>query len=261
VFLVLWSILISATFFEVILDAFISYIKKSWTPKNRSVDPRWGTTALSPNHQFSQRIWYVEYYSVHAHMAWSQKFCKSKIWNEEESTHDKFFCNQAQNYKWKVVSSIAIKLFINLSKVTVLSIFWFSPVATGRILGAYPPQTKLQASPNWNVKHYKSVQFLLIFGVSSPPAETQSPPIENFLAAVLFWLLYKQALQISTAAPGVGRPVSVFAHPDKISLRGPAYSTLTWSVFQNNKWSGSERNLLSQRTREREREREVNALH
>jgi len=24
---------------------------------------------LSPIHQFSQRIWYVEYYSVHAHMA------------------------------------------------------------------------------------------------------------------------------------------------------------------------------------------------
>jgi len=29
---------------------------------------------LSPNHQFSQRIWYVEHHSVHAHMAWSQKF-------------------------------------------------------------------------------------------------------------------------------------------------------------------------------------------
>jgi len=32
---------------------------------------------LSPNHQFSQRIWHVEYYSVHAHMAQSQKFRKS----------------------------------------------------------------------------------------------------------------------------------------------------------------------------------------
>ena len=29
---------------------------------------------LSPNHHFFQRIWYVEYHSVHAHMAWSQKF-------------------------------------------------------------------------------------------------------------------------------------------------------------------------------------------
>jgi len=30
--------------------------------------------SLSPNHQFSQRIWYIEYYSVHVYMAWSQKF-------------------------------------------------------------------------------------------------------------------------------------------------------------------------------------------
>jgi len=35
--------------------------------------------SLSHNHQFSQRIWYVEYWSVHAHMAWSQKFRKSEI--------------------------------------------------------------------------------------------------------------------------------------------------------------------------------------
>jgi len=35
------------------------------------------------------------------------------------------------------------------------------------------------------MKHYKLVQCLPIFSVSSPPAETQSPPIENFLATVL----------------------------------------------------------------------------
>ena len=29
---------------------------------------------LKPNHQFSQRIWYVECCSVHAHVAWNQKF-------------------------------------------------------------------------------------------------------------------------------------------------------------------------------------------
>jgi len=33
----------------------------------------------SPNHQFSQRFWYVEYYSAHAYMAWIQKFHQSKI--------------------------------------------------------------------------------------------------------------------------------------------------------------------------------------
>jgi len=35
--------------------------------------------SLSPNHQFSKRIWYVDYYSVQAHMAWNQKFRKSEI--------------------------------------------------------------------------------------------------------------------------------------------------------------------------------------
>jgi len=34
---------------------------------------------LSPDHQFSQRIEYVEYNSVNAHMAWSQKLRKSEI--------------------------------------------------------------------------------------------------------------------------------------------------------------------------------------
>jgi len=33
---------------------------------------------LSPNHQFSQRYWCVEYYSVHVCMAWSHKFRKSE---------------------------------------------------------------------------------------------------------------------------------------------------------------------------------------
>jgi len=35
------------------------------------------------------------------------------------------------------------------------------------------------------MKYYKSVEFLSIFRMSSPPAETQSPPIENFLVTVL----------------------------------------------------------------------------
>jgi len=33
----------------------------------------------SPNNKFYQRIFYVEYQSVHAHMVWSQKFRKSEI--------------------------------------------------------------------------------------------------------------------------------------------------------------------------------------
>jgi len=34
---------------------------------------------LSTHHQFSQRFWHVEYYSMHVHMVWSQKFRKSEI--------------------------------------------------------------------------------------------------------------------------------------------------------------------------------------
>jgi len=44
--------------------------------------------SLSPYHQFYQRIWYVEYYSICGillsynitlYTVWSQKFCKSEI--------------------------------------------------------------------------------------------------------------------------------------------------------------------------------------
>jgi len=52
-------------------------------------------------------------------------------------------------------------------------------------MGVLASQTKLQAPPNWNMKHYKSVEILLIFWVSISPAEMQSPPIENFLGTVL----------------------------------------------------------------------------
>jgi len=39
------------------------------------------------------------------------------------------------------------------------------------------------------MKHYNSVEFLSIFVKSSPPAQTQMSPIENFLATVLISLL------------------------------------------------------------------------
>jgi len=57
--------------------------------------------------------------------------------------------------------------------------------------GGLHSQTKLQAPPNWNMKHYKSFEFLSIFRVLIPPtqtqspAETQSPATENFRAMVL----------------------------------------------------------------------------
>jgi len=44
------------------------------------------------------------------------------------------------------------------------------------------------------------------------------------MVAVLFvfYLLYKQAIQVSTMAPEVRGEVSVFVPPGKIYLRGPA---------------------------------------
>ena len=54
----------------------------------------------------------------------------------------------------------------------------------GGAFGGLAPQTKLQAPPNWNIKHYKSVEFLSIFSVK-PPRRKAKPPIENFLATVL----------------------------------------------------------------------------
>jgi len=58
-----WKIL------DLVLDIFFSYPKPN---RNQTHLPKHQT--LSTDHQFSKRIWYVEYYSVHAHMAWSQEF-------------------------------------------------------------------------------------------------------------------------------------------------------------------------------------------
>jgi len=70
----------------------------------------------------------------------------------------------------------------------------FKPVPSprGGFWGRSSPN-KAPIPPTWNLKHDKSVEFLSVFRVSGPPAqtqrspaETQSPPIENFLATVLF---------------------------------------------------------------------------
>ena len=57
--------------------------------------------------------------------------------------------------------------------------------------GGLSSPNKAPSPPNWNMKHYKSVEFLSIFRISSHPAQTQNPhtnanpPIEIFLATVL----------------------------------------------------------------------------
>ena len=47
---------------------------------------------LSPNHQFSQRILYVECCSVHAHMAWSQKFRLTLVIQPPTLLQNVLFC-------------------------------------------------------------------------------------------------------------------------------------------------------------------------
>ena len=45
---------------------------------------------LNPNHQFYLSIRYMEYYFVHVHMAWSQKFRKSEIKLDTCNTFQKY---------------------------------------------------------------------------------------------------------------------------------------------------------------------------
>ena len=59
-----------------ILDLVLDLNYLSFSNPYRNLNPTHSSKhkTLNPNHQFSQHIWYVEYYSVHAHLAWSQKF-------------------------------------------------------------------------------------------------------------------------------------------------------------------------------------------
>ena len=51
-----------------------------------------------------------------------------------------------------------------------------SPVATEGFWWPYTPQTKLQAPPNGNMKHYKLVACLLSLNVKPPLHEHKAPP-------------------------------------------------------------------------------------
>jgi len=78
----------------------------------------------------------------------------------------------------------------------ICSLFNFYPQSAqsrrhgGALAGlAHPNKPPNRLKHDWNMKHYKSVEFLSIFRMSSPPAQTQSPKTENFLATVLNLLL------------------------------------------------------------------------
>jgi len=64
--------------------------------------------------------------------------------------------------------------------------------AVSRDLGsAGPLTTKPQATPNWNMKHYTSVEFLSNMNVK-PPCTNVRPPIHDFLVTVLLVTTFMQ---------------------------------------------------------------------
>jgi len=59
------------------------------------------------------------------------------------------------------------------------------PSPRGGFGGLSLPKQSSKHPPKLKHKNYESVEFLSIFRMSRHPAQTQSPPIENFLATVL----------------------------------------------------------------------------
>jgi len=55
-----------------------------------------------------------------------------------------------------------------------------SPIAPGGFVGLSPHKTKLQAPPNENMKHYKSVKFMSNFGMSCHLHKHKAPLLKTF---------------------------------------------------------------------------------
>ena len=123
--------------------------------------------------------------------------------------HFEIFIHTSGNIIFKIIICLLLNTFLLFSTAFLsqeilgvrahLSKYWrgtwpekvlitpvLNPVPSPRrIFRVRSPPNKAPSPPNWNMKHYKSVEFLSIFRMSSHPAQTQSPPIENFLATVL----------------------------------------------------------------------------
>ena len=69
------------------------------------------------------------------------------------------------------------------------------PRRHGGFGGLSHPQTKLQAPPNWNMKHYKLVEFLSNLNVKSPLNERTAPLLTTFWRR--FW--YQSMLPLGSA--------------------------------------------------------------
>ena len=55
---------------------------------------------------------------------------------------------------------------------------WYQSRSHGGRLGVLAPPNEASSPPNWNMKYYKSVDFLLIFWVSNPPHKPK-PPLQK----------------------------------------------------------------------------------
>jgi len=62
------------------------------------------------------------------------------------------------------------------------------------------------------MKHYELVDFLSIFRISSPPAQTQSSPIENFPVTVLSLLLIHLLSTKSPILPKWNKNLKTYMH-------------------------------------------------
>jgi len=61
------------------------------------------------------------------------------------------------------------------------------------------------------MKHYKSVKFLSIFRMSSPPTQAQSPPpIENVIVTVLSLLLIRLLSTRSPILPKLNKSLNIY---------------------------------------------------
>ena len=134
------------------------------TPRSQTYTPS------GPEQKRSRRIWYVRFSTP----------VPGSVLDGCLATHF------AQN---PLIFSTALD-FIRVQWWRCLLCISFNSVPSPRrgFGGVSPPQTKLQASPNWNMKHYKSVEFCQFLECPAPPQKRKAPPIENFLATVLFQL-------------------------------------------------------------------------
>ena len=67
-----------------------------------------------------------------------------------------------------------------------------SPVTTGGVfVGLVPPKQSFK-TPNWNIRHYKTVMFVQILECQAPLYKSKAPPIEDFL------VLWQQRLDFNT---------------------------------------------------------------